>query len=634
MKISVESVYSASKRFQKVTTAAASITIVTSDEIRRYGYRTLGEILQNVPGFYITYDRNYTYAAVQGFGPEGDYNSRILLLVDGHRINDDIYDQAPLGTEFPVDVDLIARVEVIQGPGSSIYGSNAFFGVVNVITRKADSLSGVQVSISGDSQMTGYARLTAGGQLKAGLKAFVSATLYSTPGTQDLFFSEFGSPATNNGIVKDSDHDRFSQFLANLSYGDLTFQAVYGSRHKQIPTASFGTVFASTEEQTTDGHGYFDLVYSHTFRGNLILSARTSLDNYWYSGNYPYNYAPQDTSQITINHDASYGSWWAEEVQLSKTVFKHHLVTVGGDYRHNFRIEQQNYDLQPYQLYLSDYRSSRVYAFYAQDDYSIRKNLLLSAGVRHDQDSTSGGTTNPRIGLIYDPFEHTTLKFLYGTAFRAPNAYELHYQSSIANLPNPQLRPETIRSAQVILEQYFGSTHRFSAGYFRDQMNHLIGEMENAGGVLQYQNVGAVQTQGTQATFEAKWSSGFATQASYTYEHPVDQHPGEIVGNIPAHLLNANLLVPFFSRKLTAGLNFHYVSGRQSLAGTVVPGFAVLNVTLFSERLMPGLDLSGGVYNLFNTPYGYPGGPEHQQGILYQDGRTLRLKLTYTFGRL
>jgi len=629
MKMKVESVYGASKHLQKVTSAAASITIITADEIRRYGYQTLGDILQNVPGFYITYDRNYTFAAVRGFGPQGDYNSRILLLVDGHRINDNIYDQALLGTEFPVDVDLIDRVEIIQGPSSSIYGSNAFFGVINVITRKAGSLKGMQASLSGGSLTTGYARFTLGGETKSGWKGLFSGSMQSSQGQQNLFFSEYNSPATNNGIAQDADHDRFSQLFANASYKDLTFQIVYGSRQKQVPTASFGTVFNSSQEHTVDSHGYFDLDYEHTFRNQLTLSARTYVDDYWYTGDYPYAYDPQNSSQVTLNRDYSNGAWWGEEIKLSKTVFRHHLITVGNEFRDNFHVLQQNFDVQPYYSYLNDNRSSQIYAFYVQDEYSIRHNLLLTAGIRHDQDGKFGGSTNPRLGLIYNPLEHTTLKFLYGTAFRAPNAYELYYGMA-SQLANTSLRPETIRTAEVVLEQYFGNTYRLSASVFQNKLNNLIEQDTTAGGMLQYRNAGMETARGTEMAFEAKWSSGFAAQANYTYEHVTDNDVD--VGNIPSHLLNANLLVPIFSRKTTAGLNLHYVSTRYSLAGTRVPGFITTNLTFFREQLFSGTDLSASFYNLFNVTYGYPGGPEHLEDILYQNGRTFRIKLSYTFG--
>ncbi|HLD24039.1 MAG TPA: TonB-dependent receptor plug domain-containing protein, partial [Sulfuricurvum sp.] len=123
----------ASKFSQKISEAPSSVTVITSDEIKIYGYRNLADILSGVRGLYTTNDRNYEYVGVRGFNRPGDYNSRILLMVDGTRINDADYDTASIGQEFFLDIDLIKRIEIIRGPGSSIYGSNAFFGVINII---------------------------------------------------------------------------------------------------------------------------------------------------------------------------------------------------------------------------------------------------------------------------------------------------------------------------------------------------------------------------------------------------------------------------------------------------------------------------------------------------------------------
>src|SRR5205814_525609 len=103
----------------------------------------------------ITYDRNYTYVGVRGFQRPGDYNSRVLVLVDGHRLNDPIYDEAYVGTEFPIGIELIDRVELIRGPSSSLYGTNAFFAVINVVTKKGTAVKGLQVAGDVGSLQTG-----------------------------------------------------------------------------------------------------------------------------------------------------------------------------------------------------------------------------------------------------------------------------------------------------------------------------------------------------------------------------------------------------------------------------------------------------------------------------------------------
>ena len=162
MTIDVASVVGATRHEQRVTEAPSSVTIVTSADIATFGWRTLAEILRNVRGFYVTYDRNYTYLGVRGFGRPTDYNNRVLVLIDGHRLNDNVYDASNIGTEFPMDVDLIDRVEIIRGPGSALYGTSAFFAVVNVITRRGGAIGGAEGALEAGSQQTYRARGTIG----------------------------------------------------------------------------------------------------------------------------------------------------------------------------------------------------------------------------------------------------------------------------------------------------------------------------------------------------------------------------------------------------------------------------------------------------------------------------------------
>src|ERR1700732_5055410 len=182
MSIEIDSVYGASGFKQKVTEAPASVTIITSEEIQKFGYKTLADILRNVRGFYVTYDRNYSYLGVRGYGPSGDYNSRIAVLIDGHRLNDNIFDAAPFGTEFPIDVDLIDRVEVIRGPNSSLYVASAFLGVINIITKRGRNLETVNVAGDLASYGTYQSRVSYGTRFANRPGLFLSGFFPCSPG--------------------------------------------------------------------------------------------------------------------------------------------------------------------------------------------------------------------------------------------------------------------------------------------------------------------------------------------------------------------------------------------------------------------------------------------------------------------
>ena len=451
----IPSVYGAVKYDQKVTEAPASITIITADQIKKYGYRNFTQILDSVPGFFTTNDRNYDYAGVRGFNRPGDYNSRILLLIDNHRLNDAVFDQAPMGNDGPIDVDLIDRVEIIRGPSSSLYGTNAFFGVINVITKRGRDLKGLEVSGEAGTFDSYKSRMSYGNKLNNGLEFLVSGSYLDSAGQRDLFYKEFNGPATNNGHAVKSDSENFENFFGKASYGDFTLQGGYVSRKKKVPTASFGTVFNSGAEGTLDQRGYLDLKYRHEFASDLTLNVRGYYDRYEYRGDYPYDYPPP-----TLNQDRTLAQQGGAELSVVKRLFNRHKVILGTEYRNQFQTDQSNKDDVPPATYLDDRRSSTVWAVFGQEEWAITDRLLLNVGIRHDHYSTFGGTTNPRAGLIYN-WTNTTAKLLYGQAFRAPNPFEQNYAAT-TSLSNMSLRPERITTYEAVLEHSLTANKRIA----------------------------------------------------------------------------------------------------------------------------------------------------------------------------
>src|ERR1051325_7859477 len=252
MDIEVPTVYGASKFEQKATEAPSSITVISSDEIKRYGYRTLADVLQSVQGFHVSYDRNYAFLGTRGVNL-GDFNSRVLLLVNGHRVNNNLTDGAYIDTAFILDVDLIDRVEVIRGPGSVLYGNNAFFGVINVVTRQGKQINGVEGSFDYGGFDTYKGRVTIGKAFTNGLNFLLSGTFYDSGGPDHLFFPEFNTPAQNNGVAPHMDNDSFGSFFGSVGYGDLRLQGAFITREKRNPTAQFDlTTFNDPRLRTID----------------------------------------------------------------------------------------------------------------------------------------------------------------------------------------------------------------------------------------------------------------------------------------------------------------------------------------------------------------------------------------------
>jgi len=621
MNIQVATVFGASKYEQKVTEAPSSISIVTADEIRKYGYRTMADIIRSQRGFYATYDRNYSYMGVRGFGRPGDYNSRVLILMDGHRLNDNVYNSGLIGTEGILDVDLVDHVEIIRGPSSSLYGTSAFFGVVNIITRRGRDLGGVEVSGSAASFGTYAGRLSYGNAFQSGPEVLLSGSVYDSKG-QDLFFQ-------GKGWSRDSDYDSAGNFFTEASFRDFTLTGAYVARKKGVPTGSYDTVFNNSDTFTKDERGYIELKYEHSFSGLADITARVSYDSYKYDADYIYDWAdPGDPPDLVANKDYAKGQWWSAGLQINKTLFEKHRIIAGLDFEDNFQQDQGNYDRA---VYLDDERSSTNWALYLQDEYRILSNLILNAGVRYDHYDTFGGTTNPRIALIYSPFAKTTAKLLYGSAFRAPNVFELYYDDGGVKLKsNPQLEPEEIKTYEIVLEQYLGEHFRMTATGFNYRIKDLISQQPE-GDLLIFRNVENIDARGVELEVEGKWDNGLRGRLSYSYQDVKDKDKDRGISNSPNHLAKLNVIIPLLKEKIFAGTEIQYMSSRTTVDGKKVDDFFITNVTLFSQNLIKGLDASVSIYNLFDKRYRDPVGAEITNNYVEQDGISIRMKLTYKF---
>ncbi|HYA64657.1 MAG TPA: TonB-dependent receptor [Candidatus Sulfotelmatobacter sp.] len=631
MNVEVDTVYGASKFEQKVGKAPSYVTIITAEEIAKYGYRTLADLLRSVPGFYVSYDRNYTYAGVMGIQRPGDNNNRILMLIDGHRLNDNLFEAFDAGTTFSLDLDLVERVEIIRGPGSALYGADAFLAVINVITKRGRDVKAAEVSGSPASLRTLDTRVTYGDKAEHGPEMLFSGTFYHSLGNQRLFYPEFDSPATNNGYAVDADGDAWRSLFGSVQYKGFSFEGVYSWRDKTIPTASYGTVFNDPRTQTTDIEKYLDLKYNHKFASGWEFLGRFGFDEHIYDGTYVMDYAGNGIPPYTLNQDATEGQFLTLELAVSKTFFEKHRVTVGTETRWNIKQDQENYDLAPYALYLDDHRSSTAPSLYAEDEYTIRRNLVVNAGIRFDDYLGVANSTNPRLALIYNPWEKTALKFVYGQAFRVPSQYERYYSIGTIEEGNPALQPETIKTSEAILEQRVTKHSQVVVAGYYNSMARLITEQTEPDGAVEYVNLYNVHGKGLDLEWAGKWASGWEARLAYSVQDTIDESTGMTLNNSPEHLPKFNMSAPIIPRRLFFSFDGQYVNQRETLEGTRLGGYFLGDATVFAPELYKGLTLSASAYNVFDKRYADPGGIQHREVSIPQDGRTLALKLTYRF---
>jgi iron complex outermembrane receptor protein len=619
----VPSVTAASKYEQDPREAPASITVITREEISRFGYRTLAEALNSVRGFFTSYDRNYTYVAVRGFTLPGDYNTRLLLLVDGHRLNDNVADAAYVGTEFALDLQTVDRIEIIRGAASSLYGTNAFYGVVNVITRNGRSIQGGQLQAEAGTFGAYRAKAMFGAKARNGLEYLLAGAAYQTSG-QDLYFPEFDAPATNNGFAAGRDGDQTGSGFAKLSYQGWSFEAGVQGRRKEVPTASFGTTFDDPRLVTHDRHAFGVVRYDHPFADLSRLNVSVAYDRHLYRGSYPYD--------DVVQRDLQSGDWTTLEVQYVRPVGQRHKVMFGGEYRYNLRQDQQLYDEEPYQSYLEDRRSSQVWAVFVQDEFRITRSLLLNAGLRHDSYETFGGTTNPRAALIYSLDDATTLKGLYGRAFRAPNLYELYAQDGgLTQKPSNRLRPETIESFELVGERRLSRGLRSTVSVYHFTATHLISiYTDTTDGLLVFGNLGQVGSSGVE--LEVDGSAGpLSARASYAFQQVRDEESDRAPVNSPAHVGRLGVSLGFFGDRARLSSELRLLGQRRTVTGGEVPAYGLVNFTLLARPFRLGPQFSTSVYNLFDHRYGDPGGEELAQEVVVQDGRAVRVGMRHQF---
>jgi outer membrane receptor for ferrienterochelin and colicins len=628
MDMNVHSVFGASKYEQRVTRAPSSISIVTAEDIRRFGYTNLADVLSGVRGLYVTNDRNYTYLGVRGFLRPGDYTTRVLVLIDGHRLNDNIYDSGAIGREAMLDVELIDRVEVIRGPSSSVYGSSAFLGVINVITKRGRDIDGAEVGVDIASQDTYRTRATYGETFANGVDFLVSASHYSSAGW-NFYYPEFDQRssdhrfASNNGVAAGLDDESAAKFFTSLRYGDFNASLYYSARRRQVPTASFNAIFGDPDERTHDRASYIELGYKHALSSTTDLKVRGFYDLFEYEGTYPNDYAlPGDPPDRVVFVDESTGRWAGTEVQLTAKPSDRYTFVLGSEYRINIRENQSGYDdLEPRFYYIHREDRSEVAGFFAQGEARLRDDLTLTAGLRYDHyGDTFEGTANPRLALIYNPTETSAVKLLYGDAFRAPNPYERYYNTAQADAP--ELQPETIKTYELVYERYFDSKYRLSLSGYSYDIEGLITQVEAELGMQYFANMDDVRARGIELELEAIYQNGAILRGSWAVQRADDVASGQQLTNSPQHLAKFTGSMPLFGTPVFANLDVQYNSKAMTLVRTHSPSFVLANLTLNTHELWSGVELTAGIYNLLDKERRFPGAEEHVQETLPQEGRT------------
>ncbi|BDC50531.1 hypothetical protein F183_A28470 [Bryobacterales bacterium F-183] len=467
-------VTTASKFDEKLSSAAGVMSVVTKDEMRRFGGLTLAQILERVAGLNLStsYFPDRTIVSLRGNQTRGD-SGHILFLINGRPVREVQQGgvMSDLLESFPLNV--LEKIEVIKGPGSVLYGSNAYSGVVNLITQKSDAQRFHAKAAAGPGgTVTGSQEFA----LDRGAFNMVAAAQYRQFPQRSLLYR--GSPGTTAPPQERASlaNDGAGGFL-NLNYKGLRFLSSYTMA--DVPT------FAPISGTTRISRGFADLGYTRRVNSKWEMSVNATYTRTLVSA----PYTPYVRGWST---DAVFE--WTNLVTLSPNDH----ITIGTLY--GYTTATQNYIAAPSRPLILDATRS-IGAFYAQYEHTLPGDVKLIAGVQANKIGPIALDAVPRGGVVWNPTSTVTLKALYGEAFRAPSLLEIGLNHPFSQ-GNPNLRPEKVRTFDV-QASYGGKRTQAALGYFHSTASRSIVQDFSRGYPLRYANLPAGATvQGVEA--EAK----------------------------------------------------------------------------------------------------------------------------------
>jgi outer membrane receptor protein involved in Fe transport len=617
-------VIGASKYDQKQSEVAAAVDVLTRQEIKTFGWRTLDEALASLPGVYTTYDRQYAYLGTRGFSVPGDFNTRILLTINGNRVNDAVYDQAYIGRDFPLDLDLIERIEFIPGPGGAVYGQNALFGVVNVVTRDGASFNGTELAAAYQHpQATREGRASWGRRLDNGTDVLLSVSGMRSRG-EDLFYS-YGASGIS-GVPVGLDAERDGEFFGRIAHGAWSFELVNGDRRKEDPTGVYLSDPLLPGTYQRDRILLTQLQYQDRFAGDTLqVSGRLFLGRERYI-------APEtfggDRTESTVSSD-----WEGVEARVLSTALPGHKLMFGIEAQANTRQDQtfDDFTATPDLLDTQIRRTGWRAGVYVQDEWSPTSTLSATLGLRTDRNNVTGSAVSPRLGLIWHAGPDTSVKALYGRAHRAPNVYEHDYDDGVTLVANHSLHGETIDTIEFVADHRVGADLLLRASIYEWTMSGLVTQgIDPVTGLAQYQNGADVTARGVEVSGDKTWIWGGRLRGSLSLQN-AGYRGGPALSNSPKAMGKLNFSAPVYATGLHVGYQLQYLAARRTLDGSYLGGYTLSNLTLIADQWARGLEVSLGLYNLFDVTYAQPGSRNNWQNALEQDGRSVRLKLGYRF---
>jgi outer membrane cobalamin receptor len=653
---------------QSLRRAPAVATVITAQDIAAMGAADLDEVLETVPGLHVS--RSHGAYSPQYFirGVASDFNPQVLMLQNG----------VPMTTLYVgsrgviwggLPVQNIARIEVIRGPGSALYGADAYAGVINIITKGAQDIQGTELGLRAASFNTADAWLQHGGKLGAlDLAAFLRV------GRSDGFRRTVESDA-QTGL------DAVFGTRASLAPGPVNtgYRAVDGGLELGYGKWRLHAGFKDRRDVGTGAGiaGALDPVGKMGSRRTVLDTSVNDVDlapGWRLSASASYlGYVQKLSVPVQLFPPGAFGGSFPNGVFGSPNTWERQgrlsaAVTYSGWSGHQWRIGVGHDDLNLYRTrefrnfnvitsgpltgvpvptpggqlieapvadsFLAPHQRRIDYA-YVQDEWSFARDWTLTAGVRHDRYSDFGSTTNPRVALVWDASLDLTAKLLYGSAFRAPSFNEQYGVNPVAS-GNAGIQPETMRTLEAALQWHASRTLQLNFNVFRYAMGDIIKTTPNPAPApgASFRNAGSQRGSGAEVEWIWDPRRDLRFAGSYAYQRSTDETNRSDAGYAPRHHLNARLDWSFASGAMFSG-KLNHVAGRQRVFGDnrpAVADYTTLDLSLRTTLAATGWELSLTLLNALDADVREPSLPS--AGIandLPMAGRSLSAQASYRF---
>lgn len=612
---------------QRITQAPAVISLLKADQLEALGVQTIGEALEHMPGIHVSRNRVgddvYSFRSINS-----ELNPHVLLMIDGVVLGDAAQGGRPLGWSMPIHN--VSRIEVVRGPGSALYGADAFAGTINVVTKVAQELPKFEagVGIGAFSQRSAYAQ----GQFSNDAAAL----------TWYLAASE------SDGAQRTVQVDRSTGLDALLGTRSSQAPGPFNDQRRQV-TARLGlnigkSLTSHLHFQTYDVGNGAGAVSSLDSRGNRTVQV--------YSGDVTYKTNLTDTLQLTVKGSALHSvndlnlslfppgafgvfpdgvrndtEFTTNDIRgkasLLYTGVEEHtlLFGVGINYQEATDFaDKRNFLVTPFGFAPAGvftngqnlgqipggFDADRTVAYvYAQDEWRVARDWTLTYGARLDHFSDAGTRVNPRASLVWNISPTLTTKFLYGRAFRPPTFLEVTptQGSGAAARGNPSLDSETIDTLEFVLEKKWHNAS-VSANVYRYFTDDLINLMPLPDGSVTFINSEGTDGFGLELEGRYKPFSRLELRASYALQRAWDKQTDKRLGITPQHQLYGSVTWRINDWWRTS-FSTKYVASRRRGAGDprkAVDDYVWSDLTLgFTPHRRPDIDFTIGVRNLFDV---------------------------------